>query len=419
MMGIRPIHAESDTRPRKLLFVIDSLGNGGAEHVLETITRELAARGDACTIFLSIGKSIAQKTSEAVNVTAPDFGPRSFFEKLVVNTLALAAWIPGLGAFGERRSLRSLIWAVHEGASSLSKQIATNRPDCVISFLPYSNLISCYSRLRFRWRSPLVCSDRSFLSHELGRLPCAALHQKLARLLYRQATWHIAVSRRAANDLHATIGVAASRILVIPNGVDVANVNDLALKSSEARRSAAFTIVAAGRLNRQKGFDILLTAVSMLPDRHWRLLILGEGEEEAGLLDLCKRLGIADKVSFLGWQSNPYPVIAAADVFALSSRSEGWPNALLEAIALGIAVVSTDCESGPSEILENGRSGLLVPVTDPAAMMQAISKLMNDPLLREELSNAARERANQFGIPDMIHRYSDAIDRSIASVVAR
>jgi N-acetylgalactosamine-N,N'-diacetylbacillosaminyl-diphospho-undecaprenol 4-alpha-N-acetylgalactosaminyltransferase len=336
-------------------------------------------------------------------------------ERIVINIFSLAGALPFLGG---RRSFRSLLWNIHEGATELSALVSELQPDCVVSFLPYSNLVSCYSKLRYRWQCPLLCSDRNFLSHELKRLPCTILHRMLARILYKQATLHVAVSTRAAVDLHAILGVPLHRILSIPNGVDIPHVSLLAAQDQAEARSPAFTMVAAGRLNWQKGFDVLLSAVSMLPDRDWRLLILGEGEERSNLISLCEKLGILDRVAFLGWQANPYPVVASADAFVLSSRWEGWPNALLEAIALGKAVVSTDCESGPAEILANGKAGILVRVDDPVALMEGIAKLMADPCARREASCAARARAEQFGIPEMIGRYDNAIRQSMALVAS-
>jgi glycosyltransferase involved in cell wall biosynthesis len=173
-------------------------------------------------------------------------------------------------------------------------------------------------------------------------------------------------------------------------------------------------VIAIGRLVRQKRFDILIEALSnVLTEIDARLIILGDGPDRELLERLVEDLGIPDKVSFEGFQINPYKFLSKAAVFVLSSQREGLPMVILEAIACGIPVVSTDCPSGPREILENGRCGLLVPVNDVNAIANGIKKLLNDKNLRKEFSTLGRERAKYFSIDKIVKQYENVICESI------
>jgi glycosyltransferase involved in cell wall biosynthesis len=120
---------------------------------------------------------------------------------------------------------------------------------------------------------------------------------------------------------------------------------------------------------------------------------------------LTVKLGLADKISFPGFQKNPYPFLFNADIFVLSSRYEGLPMAILEAMACGLPVVAADCKSGPREILQNGKCGLLVPVEDEAALAEGILKLLRDHALREKFATSGKERAMDFSADKIVRQY--------------
>jgi glycosyltransferase involved in cell wall biosynthesis len=136
-------------------------------------------------------------------------------------------------------------------------------------------------------------------------------------------------------------------------------------------------VLAVGRLTAQKDFETLIRAVAALPEV--RLLVLGEGEERARLAALVAELGVADRVRLHGFVANPYPYFARASVIALSSRWEGLPTVLLEALPFDARIVSTDCPSGPQEILQRGTYGRLVPMEDPEALARAIDEARAEP----------------------------------------
>jgi len=150
-------------------------------------------------------------------------------------------------------------------------------------------------------------------------------------------------------------------------------------------------VLGIGGLRQQKDFGTLIRAFAQLcRSREARLIILGQGRQAARLQRLARRLNVADKVDLPGFAANPYAYLAAASLFVLSSRWEGLPNVLIEALALGTPVVSTDCPGGASEILEGGRHGILVPTQDWRAMGDAMASTLTDPPAGDRLKEASQ-----------------------------
>jgi len=165
-------------------------------------------------------------------------------------------------------------------------------------------------------------------------------------------------------------------------------------------------VLAAGRLTAQKDFPTLLRAFARLvPERDLRLMILGEGPDRAALEAEIEALGLGDRVALLGFQANPFSYMARARLFVLSSAWEGLPGVLIQAMACGTPVVSTDCPSGPREVLEGGRLGPLVPVGDAEALARAIMQTLDAPLPAEIL----KARAAQYGLAPVSRRYLAAL----------
>jgi glycosyltransferase involved in cell wall biosynthesis len=168
-------------------------------------------------------------------------------------------------------------------------------------------------------------------------------------------------------------------------------------------------VVAAGRLAPEKGFDVLLAAFSQLGPGfpEWRLVILGEGPERPALNVLAKSLGIADRVSFPGWIEEPGEWFATADLFVMSSRYEGFPNALLEAMACGLPVISTECV-GSREIVTHNVDGVLVPLDSAPALAEAMRELMAHEALRRRLAEAALTASRGYSL-DAVAREWDSV----------
>jgi len=218
------------------------------------------------------------------------------------------------------------------------------------------------------------------------------------RLFYRHADAVVAVSAGVARDIAAMAGLAAERIHVVANPVVTP---DLAARAAQPAGHAWLdapdpgappVVLAVGRFTRQKDFPTLIAAFARLrAQRAARLVILGQGRDQAACEALAARLGIAQDCDFPGFAANPYAFMSRARLFVLSSRWEGSPNVLTEALALGTPVVATDCPSGPREILAGGRFGPLVPVGDPDALAAAMAATLDHPLPAAELRAAVRE----------------------------
>jgi len=187
------------------------------------------------------------------------------------------------------------------------------------------------------------------------------------------------------------------RIHIIPNPVYVIPDAQERRRKSE---TAEHTIVAMGRLVHQKGFDLLLEAFKQCSSRfpHWSLAILGEGHERSALESLVTRLELHWRVRFAGLVENPPAVLRGADLFVMSSRFEGFPLALIEAMACGLPVISTDCPTGPSEIIRNHVDGILVPTGDAMKLADAMERLMAHPEERNGLAARAIGVYERFGI---------------------
>ena len=226
-----------------------------------------------------------------------------------------------------------------------------------------------------------------------------------ARLFFRWADQVCAVSEGVAEDLARVTGIPLSDIQVLHNPT----VTPELLSQSEQPSGHPWldaketpVILGAGTLIPLKDFPTLIRAFTRVRRMQpARLVILGEGGERPKLEQLARDLGIAADVDLPGFRPNPYAFMARADVFAVSSRVEGMPNAIIEALACGCPVVSTDCPSGPAEILEDGKFGKLVPVGNEAALAEAITATLHASVDREEL----RRRAADFSVERATERY--------------
>src|SRR6185312_11852337 len=200
------------------------------------------------------------------------------------------------------------------------------------------------------------------------------------RWLYPRADEMVAVSAGIAQEL-GRLHVAEDRIHVIHNPVDAEKLRRLVVDGLPLNlRDKTPYIVSIGRLAEQKDQQTLLKAYALSPLREThRLVIVGEGSQRPYLEQLGRDLGIDDRLLLLGAMDNPYPVLAGASLHVLSSRWEGYTNVLLEALALGVPVVSTDCPHGPRELLDNGRYGQLTPVADADALACAMAAELAQP----------------------------------------
>ena len=271
----------------------------------------------------------------------------------------------------------------------------------MLSAMNHANVVAVLVRRLAGAHTRLVVSEHTTISSEARRASgwSARAVYALVPRLYRRADAIVAVSRESARDLEAFAGLAAGAVTPIYNPFDLARIARMAAESIPhpwfAPGQRRPVVLAVGRLVEPKDFPTLLRAFAAVRQRRdARLLILGEGELRGELAGLAHSLGLGpDDFDMPGFVTNPFAYLARAALFVLSSRWEGFGNVLIEAMACGTPVVSTDCPSGPREILEDGRWGALVPVGDGAALADAIEAALRAP--RAALPDV-RQRARDF-----------------------
>ncbi len=298
----------------------------------------------------------------------------------------------------------------------LRRLVRTLEPDLVVTFQKYPSL-AALGVARSLARPPrVVVSEQVHVSENLAGTRLGGLKRLLHRALYPCAQGIVAVSRGVQEDLRRRFGAPPALVRVIHNACDVAEVARRAGDAPDVDLDwQCPTVIAVGRLARQKGLpDLLRAFASVARARPCRLLVLGEGEAREDLLREAAALGIQERVLLLGFRANPFAYMRRSRVLVLSSLWEGFPHVLLEAMACGTPVVSTDCPSGPGEIIAHGVNGLLVPVRDPAALAGALLQVLDSESLRDRLARAGLARARQFAPDVIVPQYEDAFSAALA-----
>jgi glycosyltransferase involved in cell wall biosynthesis len=361
----------------KILFIIDLIGEGGAQRVVTNILKfiDLSIFKVELAVFNMVGNYI-----------------NSLPDNIIFHNMNI------------RRSRYSMI--------SLSRVIKKVKPQIVFSTLPAIDsavyiavkLSACSTKIVFR--SP------NFLSTYLFELP---VYTRLFSLLaYRYADKIISSTEEMRIDMYNNFNLPLSKIKVIQNPIDIKMIEK---KSIEPINNTLFQmkslekypiIMTMGRLSKQKGFPYLLRAFKIVREKiKSRLVVLGEGELKNELENLAKNLNISNDVSFIGFKSNPYKYLSRANLFVLSSLWEGFPNSLVEAMVCGTPVISTNCSSGPKEIITSGVNGLLVPTENTEELAKAILEVLTNKKLSKMIAGGAIEKAKEFDVKKIIPEYEN------------
>ncbi len=324
------------TGSSKKMFVISSLDGGGAERVVCSMASYWADKGEDIVVATLAGKD----------------SPISF-------PLSKAVTLRPLGVLGKSKNA---VWDNMARLKKLRDVFEEEQPDVVLSFMENVNVLSIISSVGLS--IPVIISDRiDPKSYGYGRI-----WRFLRNITYPFSSF-LVVQTKAVLQRYPRF--VSRNAVVVPNFVAPQP------ECGEDRGGSAL-ICAMGRLSEQKGFDVLIRAFARLsvnfPD--WSLEIWGEGEERRNLEKLIVELDISEKVQLPGFSQSPYNVMKRSDLFVLSSRYEGFPNVLMEAMACGLPVISTRCPFGPEEIVRDGENGILVPVDDVDALASALVALM-------------------------------------------
>jgi len=281
------------------------------------------------------------------------------------------------------------------GLFLLARYLRRIGPVSMLAALPGANVTAVIAKVISRVQTRVVISERNVLSPAI-RNRKSLLYRSLRLVMplaYRHADGIIAVSAGVAVDLSKTMKLSKSSIDVVRNPVVSSS---LLARSREENHHSLLqkgeppVVLGVGRLVSQKQFTDLISAFALLCETlDSRLIILGEGPLRSNLERQVRRLGLEAKVSLPGFVDNPYSFMSRAALFVLSSEYEGLPNALIQAMACGAPIVSTDCPSGPSEILEDGKWGRLVPVGDIRGLANAMAETLNERMHPDVSSRAA------------------------------
>ena len=311
----------------------------------------------------------------------------------------------------------------------LRRYLREQKPDIVVAALRHANVSLMLASVFMNAKPKIILSERNDMWEELkgdlaltnkqdlsiwqkiGKAVSRRIEVLLVRSLYKRADRIVAVSADAARSAERTLNLPSATVKVLYNPFDVKKKRAQSIEASEElwpNPSKVPTIVSVARLSPEKGHDVLIDAFAMVRRAcSARLLLIGEGPEREAIRRRLVERGIQEHEYLMpGWIYNPIRVVAQCDLFVLSSRFEGLPGVLIEAMIAGVQIISTDCKSGPREILEGGRWGKLIPVDNPAALADAII----DTIRRNDFDNKTiNERAWFFDTKKVIDMWEAEI----------
>jgi len=367
----------------RLSLIIPTLAAGGAEGVLAMLANQWADCGHTITV-VTVGSRVddRQPLHPAIDRVALDM---------------MRGSVTAAQAIGNN-------WL---RVKRLRAAIRRSRPDAVISFLSSTNVLTLAATRAMG--TPVIVAERIDPRAE----PISPFWAGTRRLLYPRAD-AVVVQTPDASQWAARF-LPVEKVHVIPNPVAKPRADEAA---RSARRPVWLEgptrkVIAAGRLAPQKGFDILLRAFARCHAAHpdWSLVILGEGDERGALNALAAELGVDGVLTMPGHVPNAASVFPYGDLFVLSSRYEGFPNALLDAMACGLPVIAADCPSGPRQIVRHGIDGLLVERNSVDALHAAMDHLMRLPDLRQRLASRAVDVRERFSVPCVMQQWNALLDR--------
>ena len=362
---------------KHVALFLTSFGGGGAERVMLKIAEAYAVRGFRVSLLVvnPVGE-LEKSVAKGIDVVRLDCG------RVVKALMPLARWLKA------------------------------NRPDALLSTQVHANIIASVARKLSGIPCRLILREASTASINMSKLPLLSrwLLKALMSLAYPSASVLVAVSRDSAEDMQRYLRSPLLNMQVIYNPVVSPEIHTLAAVNPEhpwfAETRQFPVILAVGRMTEAKNFPLLIEAFSRIQaDSQARLLILGEGTDRISLEKLIAVHQMQFCIQMPGFDANPYKYMKRADLFVLSSRWEGLPNVLIQALTLGCPVVSTDCPSGPREILDNGRLGILVESDNAGQLAEA----MKQALLSGRNSVCQPDDLERFSVAYVMNQYCELV----------
>lgn len=372
---------------KKIVIVINSLESGGAERVVSNLLNSWVDKYD-CYLIL-IHNKVFYDLDEKIkilhlNEVDTKSGIRKFFALPILSY-------------------------------KLSKIIKEHKFDKIISFLTRANYINVLSNIFVKHTS--IISERAMPSLQYQFGLSSKINKYLIKQIYPRATLCLTNSQGNMLDLKNNFGV--SNLDWIPNPFDLDKIEKLSMENVRIRKEK-FTFVTVGRLDNGKNHKLIIDAIKNLDAELW---IIGDGVLKENLIEYIKDLKIENKVFLLGKQTNPFSYLSKADCFVFSSNHEGFPNVLVEALSCGLPVISTDCKSGPREILapnsnieiqltdelELSEYGILVPIQNINKLKESMNLIIEKDDLRKKYSNKSKARAEEFSLEKIIKKFEKVV----------
>jgi glycosyltransferase involved in cell wall biosynthesis len=375
---------------KNIKFIINSMGSGGAEKVMSLLLEELSSKNyDLELICLEKDNFYPVPKNVGVKYLSKSTKLETGIKKLIK--------LPIL-------------------AFRYKKHCKGTEADISISFMNRSNYINILAKI-LGMKNKIIISERAMpsLQHKSGLQ--GFVNRFLIKLLYNKASKTIANSIGNSIDLIEKFGV--NNVTIINNPINIKQINELSNEKVDIKLDK-FSFVTVGRLDSGKNHQILIKAMK---DIEAYLYIIGDGPIKKDLESMIKNYKLEHKIFLLGRQENPYKYISKMDCFLFSSLYEGFPNVLVEALACGLPIISSDCQSGPREILvpnsdrsecliegmELNEYGILIPINNEQNLKEAMKSMMDQENLKDKYSQNAFARANDFDIKIIIKQYEDAI----------
>lgn len=378
---------------KKIAIFIHALKQGGAQKIASVLVSELQDRYDLHLVLFRPGQ--------------------------IVYDLPKDTKIHYLGNAGNPIGFLKNIWA-------FKRFCKENKIEVALSLITQPNYIAIISK----WignSTKIIVSEHTYQSlWRANERIYPVIKKKILKLLYNKADAIITVSKKIREDLNRNFGISDRLLHVVYNPYAIEAILERSKEPVEDLSfDGMFTIITVGTFYHVKNQELLLRAFAGLNRSDVQLVLVGDGELRKPLENLATELGVQDRFKITGFVSNPFKYVSKSDVFVLSSNNEGLPNVIIEALATGCAVVSTDCISGPREILAPGTSleeqlnseiefadfGILVPIKNEQLLTQAIEELLNNADLKNKYSSKAIDRALDFKAEISLDRYAQIIDQ--------
>lgn len=368
---------------KKIVILINSLESGGAERVVSNLLN-LWAEEYECYLILIHNYKFYEIDSKVKIISLDEPKELTGFVKLL---------------------------RLHILAYKLSKIIKTYKFDNMISFLTRANYINVLSNIFIKHQT--IINERTMPSLQYSHGLNGKINRFLIKYLYPKADLCLSNSHGNMMDLKNNFNV--TKLAYIYNPFNLEMIDKMSKEEVEIKKKR-FTFVTVGRLNHGKNHRLIIDAINDIDADLW---IIGDGELKEEIKKYIEVQKLEDKIYLLGKKQNPFSFLSKADCFIFASNHEGFPNVLVEALACGLPIISTDCQSGPREILapnsdvsfqlkdniELTEYGILTPIKDIENMKKAINMIINDENLQNNYQNKAKKRANDFKIEKIIEQY--------------